>query len=182
MDMAKKIKVTNRSNGMVIYSVPDLHVNREFGPRAEKLIPYEEIYALAQQPGGRELVYNYLLVQDPDALHEALDITEQPEYWLTEEMIPTWLNSCSLNEFKDALDFAPEGVLDLIKKYAVSVPLNATDKREAIKEQLKFDVTKTIENNRLAEQEEDNTKATGAASTRRSHPTYTAPKVIKKDE
>ena len=34
---------------------------------------------------------------------------------LKEAQIPTWINSCSLDEFKDALDFAPEGIKELIK-------------------------------------------------------------------
>ena len=136
------LQVTNRSNGIVIYSVPDMHISREFNRKETKKIPYGELLALAQQPGGRELIYNYLFVQNVEALETALNIKEQPEYWLKESDIPKWINTCSLNEFKDALDFAPDGIISLIKKYAVEVPLNAADKREALKEQLKFDVDK----------------------------------------
>jgi hypothetical protein len=71
---------------------------------------------------------------------------EAPEYWLTESNIPSWMETCSLDEFKDALDFAPEGTKDLIKQYAVSLPLNDYSKRQAIKEQLGFDVSTAIEN------------------------------------
>ena len=54
------------------------------------------------------------------------------------------MESCSIDEFKDALDFAPNGTKDLIKQYAVSKPLNDYDKREAIKAQLGLDVSKAI--------------------------------------
>lgn len=145
-DMNKLIVVTNRSDGMVLYEVPDLGTKREFNCKETKQIPYKELVSLAQQPGGRELIYNFLLVQDAAALESALNVEEQPEYWLTEEKIPSWMNSCSLSEFQDALDFAPEGVKELIKKYAISMPLNAADKRAAIKEQLQFDIDKAIEN------------------------------------
>jgi len=63
------------------------------------------------------------------------------------------MDTCSLDEFKDALDFAPEGTKDLIKKYAVEKPLNDFSKREAIKDQLGFDVSKALENIQPDEEE-----------------------------
>lgn len=176
------LQVTNRSNGIVIYSVPDMHVSREFNRKETKKIPYGELLALAQQPGGRELIYNYLFVQNAEALENVLNIKEQPEYWLKESDIPKWINTCSLNEFKDALDFAPEGIISLIKKYAVEVPLNAADKREALKEQLKFDVDRAIINASV-ETENGKTVAPGQqveTTKRRSNPSYK--KIVKKEE
>lgn len=179
MEFTKKVDVTNRSNGYVFYSIPEMNIHREFFKKETKKIPYSEIDALSQQPGGRELIYNYLFIKDGDVLHDALNVNEEPEYWLTEEKIPTWINTCTIEEFKDALDFAPEGVIDLIKKYAVSVPLNASDKREAMLTQLKYDVTKAIEINKESEAAEDeNSVPVGESATkRRSQPTY---KVIEK--
>lgn len=169
----REVLVTNRSNGLVCYRIPDLNVNRTFNNRETKRIPYEELRILAQQAGGRELIYNFLYVQDKEILEEALNVKEEPEYWLTEEKIPTWINSCSIEEFKDALDFAPEGVKDLIKKFAVSVPLNASDKREAIKEQLDFDVTKVIENGLDTSDGASNAPVSGKIPPkRRAKPTY----------
>lgn len=142
--MNRPIKVTNRSNGFVAYTLPEKHLRREFNPRETKTIDYEELLEVSVQVGGRELLYNYLLINDAEAMREILNVHEEPEYWLAEEKIPTWMNSCSLNEFKDALDFAPDGVKELIKKYAVSVPLNDVSKRMAIKDILKFDVSAAI--------------------------------------
>lgn len=169
VDMNTLIAVTNRSDGMVLYEVPDLGTKREFNCKETKQIPYKELVSLAQQPGGRELIYNFLFVQDGEALEKALNVEEQPEYWLTEEKIPSWMNSCSLSEFQDALDFAPEGVKDLIKKYAISMPLNAADKRAAIKEQLKFDIDRAIEN---AKDDDAVTVAPAPKVVRRSQPKY----------
>jgi hypothetical protein len=39
------------------------------------------------------------------------------------------LKNGSKEAFLDCLDFAPEGVLDLIKKFAVELPLDNYDKR-----------------------------------------------------
>ena len=144
--MDKMCKVTNRSAGRVIYNIPEDHIRREFYNKETKEIALSELEKLAQQPGGRKLIYNYLSIQDADAIGHLVNRPIEPEYWLTEDKIPEWMNTCSLDEFKDALDFAPEGIKDLIKKYAVSLPLNDFAKRQAMFEQLGFNVTKAIEN------------------------------------
>lgn len=144
--MDKMCKVTNRSAGRVIYNIPEDHIRREFYNKETKEIALSELEKLAQQPGGRKLIYNYLSIQDADTVGHLVNRPIEPEYWLTEDKIPGWMNTCSLDEFKDALDFAPEGIKDLIKKYAVSLPLNDFAKRQAMFEQLGFNVTKAIEN------------------------------------
>lgn len=143
--MERPITVKNRSNGFVVYSLPERHVRREFNPRETKQIEYQELVELTAVSGGRELIYNYLLIQDKNAMREILNVQEEPEYWLTEEKIPEWMIKSPLDEFKDGLDFAPEGVRDLIKQYAVSMPLNDVSKRKAILDILKFDVDKAIQ-------------------------------------
>ena len=50
----------------------------------------------------------------------------------------------TLDEFLDLLDFAPIGRLDLIKKFAVSLPLTDTTKIEAVLKATGFDVSKAI--------------------------------------
>lgn len=165
-----KVKVTNRSAGPVIYSIPERHLRREFAVHETKELDESELAELAMVPGGRNLIYNFLLIQDQKVVQKILNVHEEPEYWLTEDKIPTWMTTCSLDEFKDALDFAPEGVKKLIMQYAVSIPLNDVSKREAIMDQLGFDVNKAIENNR-ASQEED-IESAPATSRRRTAPTY----------
>jgi len=58
----------------------------------------------------------------------------------------------SLDEFLDCLDFAPEGVKDLIKNLAVDLPLNDVAKREAIFNKLGFNVDNAI---RIKKESED---------------------------
>ena len=50
----------------------------------------------------------------------------------------------SIDEFLDCLDFAPEGVTELIKTLAVQLPLNDVAKREAIYNKLGFNVDNAI--------------------------------------
>lgn len=161
--MDKMCKVTNRSAGRVIYNIPEDHIRREFYNKETKVIALSELEKLAQQPGGRKLIYNYLSIQDADTVGHLVNRPIEPEYWLTEDKIPEWMNTCSLDEFKDALDFAPEGIKDLLKKYAVSLPLNDFAKRQAMFEQLGFNVTKAIENSG----EEGESAKTGKSAERR---------------
>lgn len=142
-----KVKVTNRSNATVILRVPDRHFRAELNPGETRPLTYGDILDVAARPGGRALIYNFLLIHSQQVIREGLNLKEEPEYWLTEEKLLEWMPVCSLDEFKDALNFAPEGVKDLIKKYAVSMPLKDTDKRDAIKEFLNFDVNMAISNN-----------------------------------
>lgn len=168
-----KIKVTNRSNGTVILKVQDRHFRAELNPKETRVLNYGDILDVAAQPGGRNLIYNFLLIQDAEALRQGLNVKEEPEYWLTEEKIPSWMNTCSLDEFKDALQFAPQGVLDLIKKYAVSQPLNDMAKRIAIKDALQFDVTLAITNNEKSG--EDETANAPSARRRSASVSYEVP-------
>ena len=64
-----------------------------------------------------------------------------------------------MEQLEDALDFAPLGVIELIKEKAVSLKLSDINKRDAIAKKTEFNVTKAINNIELekkAEQEEAN--------------------------
>jgi tRNA(Ile)-lysidine synthase TilS/MesJ len=61
----------------------------------------------------------------------------------------------SQEEFLDCLDFAPEGVLNLVKTLAVDLEINDLAKREAIFKKTGFNVTKAVEINRQSQEEEE---------------------------
>lgn len=173
--MKDTCSVTNKSAGRVVYKIKEDGLRREFySHETKERIPVSELTKLVQMPGGRELFYNYLYVDDEEILRYLITGEIAPEYFITEEELPAWMESCSLAEFQDALDFAPEGTKDLIKKYAVSMPLNDYSKREAIKQQLGFDISLMIENSG------DEIPAATKVSTRRVQPA--AEKIVIKSE
>lgn len=163
------VLVTNRSTGHVFYSVPEMHINRDYNPKETKKITVGEIAAVCSQPGGREMFYNYLYVHDQEALETTLNVKEEPEYWLTEAQIPTWIETCTIDEFADALDFAPEGIKDLIKHYAVTEKLADMNKRRIIQEKLNFDVTAAI---KASESDAEEEATSSTTTTRRTKPNY----------
>lgn len=146
----KMVKVTNRSNSLVGYQIPEMHIKRRFAPNETKTLSTDEIYALYARKGGKALIKNHLVLDD-DALVNELIYNVQPEYYYTSAEVKTLLLHGSNDQLLDALDFAPEGVIDMIKNEAVKSKLNDVRKREIIREKTGFDVTKAIEANAESE-------------------------------
>ena len=146
----KVYEVLNRSNSTVAYSIPDINVNRTFEPGEKKKIAFDELEKLNYQDGGSYLIQNYLFIKDI-AVTEELDVKTEPEYYYTADEVKELLSKGTLDQLSDCLNFAPNGVLDLIKSLAVSMPLNDIAKCDLINEKLGFNVLKAIENSKDAE-------------------------------
>ena len=130
------VKVTNRSDGSLSYNIPDLNLIRRFAYGETKELTVDELRKLSYIPGGQYLLDNDLYIENEDLVRELLGEVE-PEYSYSEADVR--------NLLVNGLDFAPDGVKDLVKKVAVETELNDVRKREAIMKQLNFDVTKAIE-------------------------------------
>lgn len=121
-------------------------IRREFSPgEVKRNLDAEEIQKLIFVPGGKKIIEKYLMISDKELLEE-LGLETEPEYFYDESSVKILLESGTMDQLLDCLDFAPTGVLDLIKKVAVDTRLNNMEKREAIKKALGFDITKAIEN------------------------------------
>jgi hypothetical protein len=170
MSETKRIyTVKNRSASRVVYKIPEDNIRREFNPGEVKRISYEELEKLSFQAGGRELMTNFLQIQSAEAVQE-LNIHTEPEYNMNEEQIIDLIKTGSLDAFLDCLDFAPVGVIDLLKKFSVSVPLTDYDKRQALKEKTGFDVDTAIKHIAAEKAEDSNNGSIAATTTRRVQP------------
>lgn len=148
------IKVMNRDNGTVGYTIPDLNnLHRNFQPKEEKEVTMEELRKLSYLPGGETIIRDCLIIENEEALKELLSNVE-PEYFYTEEDIKTLLTSGTIDQFMDCLDFAPAGVIDLVKDLAVKMEINDIRKRQAILEKTGFNVDKAIQINKETSEEE----------------------------
>ena len=143
--MAEKFYlVTNRSAGLVCYAIPEMGIkNREFQPGETKKISYEELANLSYLPGGLELIRGYLQVKNEEIREELIGAVE-PEYNMSIEDVKELILHGSLDEWLDCLDFAPDGVIDLIKKLSVELPLTDTRKMEAFKEKKGVNLARAI--------------------------------------
>jgi hypothetical protein len=145
--MEEKIfcNVKNRSASIIIYRIPEEGIRREFAPGEVKRIELAELEKLNYQQGGKEIIGHFLQVQSEKVMND-LGIKTEPEYNMSEQQVAELLKSGSLDAFLDCLDFAPVGVIDLVKKYSVILPLQDYDKRKALKEKTGFDVDAALRN------------------------------------
>ena len=143
MDTSKKVQVRNRSNSIVIYHVDDMGVRREFQPGETKMIPVNELWALSQKAGGAYIIRNSLFITDPATVKE-MPMKVEPEYYLDDKGVIDLLKNGTVDALLDCLDFAPNGVIDLVQKYALELPLTDTRKIKAIKDKTGFDVAKAL--------------------------------------
>lgn len=155
----KFYNVTNRSGGFVVYTVAEMNnLTREYNVGETKRISEQELNLVNNMPGGRVLLSHFLMVTDPDAL-EKIGLQPEPEYFLDIDQVKDLLINGSLDQLLDALDFAPAGVVDIIKDQAVMIPCNDVAKRQAILDKTGFDVDKAIENRKLTNADKEEAEA-----------------------
>lgn len=150
--MSIMYNVKNRSAGVATYRIPELGVRRTFQAGEVKQISAEELEKLTYRPGGMALLANFLQIMDAEGIAK-VGLNPQPEYHMSENDIRNLLLNGSLDEFLDCLDFAPPGVIDLIKKLSVSLPLGDINKRMALKEKTGFDCDAALKH--VMEEKED---------------------------
>lgn len=163
IDINKVYLVTNRSASRVFYAVPDFGVKaREFQAGETKRLPYGELEGLSQLPGGMDIIRDYLQIKAEDAREELIGNVE-PEYNMTDAEVKELILHGSMDEWLDCLDFAPEGVIDLIKTLSVELPLNDTRKMQSFKEKKGIDLERMIRSKEEERAEEAAAKAAAEA-------------------
>ena len=147
--MSTMYRVKNRGASTVVYKIPEDGIRREFKPGQTLQISSEELEKLTYQPGGTLILSQFLQILDLEGIQKA-NIKTEPEYHMSEADVSKLITSGSLDAFLDCLDFAPIGVIDLIKKLSISIPMVDIQKRKALKEKTGFDVEAALKH-----QEED---------------------------
>ena len=147
--MSTMYRVKNRGASTVVYKIADKGIRREFKPGQVMQISSEELEELTFQPGGTLILSQFLQILDLEGI-QAVRIKTEPEYHMDEAAVAQLITSGSLDAFLDCLDFAPIGVIDLIKKLSIFIPMVDIQKRKALKEKTGFDVEAALKH-----QEED---------------------------
>lgn len=161
-----EVLVSNRGHGVVGYTLAEMGgLNRQFQPGEVKRLTFEELEKLSWIPGGRYLLENELIVDNKDVIDYLLHGVE-PEYYYGEKEVKYLLTEGSLDQLLDCLDFAPAGVIELVKEMAVSLPCNDVAKRQAILDKTGYNVTNALE---MLKDDESAEEAVGVPS-RRSAP------------
>ena len=190
--MSTMYNVKNRSAGVAVYSIPEIGVNRSFQAGEVKQISAEELEKLSYVPGGMAILANFLQIMEEEGISR-VGLKPEPEYHMSEQDIAKLLKTGSIDEFLDCLDFAPPGVIDLIKKLSVSLPLTDIEKRNALKVKTGFDCDAALkhvmeekeddgENTILKTSGERRVKKEEVPAGRRTAPKYNVVSAEKKEE
>jgi hypothetical protein len=179
MDTNKTYTVKNRSSSMVVYRIPEAGIRREFAPGEAKKIAFDELEKLSYQAGGRSLMTNFLQITDESVTQE-LNIHTENEYYMSEEQVVELIKTGSYEAFLDALDYAPTGVIDLIKSFAVSIPMEDLKKRNALLEKTGFDVSKALQHVQEEKVENETSSTATTETTTNTRRTATNYKVVTK--
>ena len=160
--MSKIYRVKNRGSNLVVYKIPEDGIRREFKPGQTLPISSEELEKLTYQPGGSIILSQFLQILDLEAI-EKVNIKVEPEYYMSEQDVINLIQTGSLDAFLDALDYAPIGVIDLIKKLSIEIPMVDIQKRKALKNKTGFDVEAALKHNEEDKEDEQTTilKQTG---------------------
>ena len=152
----KLISVQNRNFGGTSYIIPDLNnLHRDFQPNEIKQITFDELFKLSQTPGGEYIIQNYLIIHDEAAVNAILNGEVEPEYFYTEKDIEDLLLNKDPDYLEDCLNFAPQGVIDLVKSMAVKLEVPDTRKRKLILEKTGFSVDNALHVNEVLNEEEE---------------------------
>lgn len=137
------MKVFNRSDSNITYSLPELNTRRVFALGESKELEPKEMEALWQMDGGMTIIKDYLVVDDPEWVEQHWDAPIE-YFWKAEEVKKCLLED-DLALFQETLDYAPAGVIDLIKMLAWQLPISDLNKIEAIRQATGFDTLAAIE-------------------------------------
>ena len=140
------VQVQNLTDNPVVYLIPEDNLRRVFGPYEEKKISVDELQKLYYQPGGSVLVQEFLRIKDRELAQEfgVDDESYDNEYSWDRAKVDNVLMNEHIDVLHDALDFAPEGIIDLITERAVALRIADVNKRNLIYECTGKDINSMI--------------------------------------
>lgn len=168
------ITVENMTNVQVGYILPTSNVTRRFIPKVKMRIAASELRELSYQSGGLDLLQNYLRVNNEELAAEfgvSADSFENEYNW-TEADVDNCLLNAELDVLLDALDFAPEGIVEALKNRAVELEISDNQKLKAIGEKTNSDLSVIIKNKHAY----DNVSASDGTSEKKTTTRRTAKK------
>lgn len=142
-----QVKVRNMVDYNVGYKIEEDNIRRQFSPHEVKTVTAGELRKLDYTRGGHVLLTSYLAVQNK-SLAQEFGVDEDSyanEYnWDAAKVDQVLLNE-PVEVLQDAMDFAPEGILQLIKDRAIALRLDSMDKRKVISDAMKIDLNGMID-------------------------------------
>lgn len=150
------VQITNMMDFPAGYVVDLTGVRRVLPPHASFRVKAGELRELSYQLGGIDILQNYIRVCNRSlALEFGIDMNDQVEYNWTEADVDRCLLNDDIDVLLDALDFAPDGIKQLIVDRAIKLEIPDVNKRQAIKDAMGTDITSAIENRHAYDDQEE---------------------------
>ena len=159
----KLIPVQNLTASVVSYIVPETNNVRHFNGQQLRKITAGELRTLYSTKGGKVLIEDYLGIKDKELAAEfniSTDVFEH-EYSWTQSEVDDVLQTGSLDALKDALEFGPEGIRQLIIDRAVELRIPDNNKLAVIQEFTGRDVGNMIKLDKELENPKEETSSKG---------------------
>lgn len=143
----KLIEVRNMMDHKQVLIDKNTRSRYVFGAQQTKTITAGELRSMAYVPGVLTMLLDgKLRIQNRELCEEFNVPTDVPEYDLTIAEIDDILLNKEADYLLDALDWAPEGILELIKRRAIELKLPDVAKRKYISDRLECNVDEMIRN------------------------------------
>lgn len=162
------VQVQNLVDHTVVFKDEDTHRRIVFNAYEPKKLTAGILRRLYYSHGGEILLRNYLSVKNAELAKEFGVSEDTIEYNWTQKDVDAVLTTGSLDELKDALDFGPDGIKDLIVDRAIALRIDNVSKRQAIKEKTGSDITTMIDLKDKVEAVEAAPEAAPEVTTRRA--------------
>ena len=161
-----KVKITNLMDCQTGY--PTISgVFRRLAPYASMTVTAEELRQSANLPGVIDLFRNYVRIGNKSLAEEFGVPSDAVEYSWTQKDVDYAVTSADIDVLLDALDFAPQGIVEMIVDRAVALEIPDMTKRQAILEKTGNDITKMIETKHAYDSVSDGAEDASSSTARR---------------
>lgn len=169
MSEKSMIQVENLADCSVVFIDDNNGMKRriEFLPGQKREIEKDALERLYYTRGGAVLLRDFLSVKD-DTLASSFGVpSDQIEYKWSRKDVDNCLLNGSNDALEDALDFAPEAIVEQLINRAVALKINNVQKRDLIMKHTGVNVDNMIKNQEYVQKLEQENKKTPVASARR---------------
>lgn len=142
----KLIPVRNLVDHTVVFRDDETHQRIAFNPFEVKKLKAGLLRKLNYSYGGNILLQDYLSVRNKELAKEFGVSDDTIEYDWTEKDVEDLLLNGEEDALLDALDFGPQGIVDLIVDKATELKINDVSKRQVISDKTGVDINARIQN------------------------------------
>lgn len=138
------------------YILPSSGRSRRLMPDVTMRVTAGELRELFFSPGGSILLQNYINVGNKSLAAEFGVPYDAIEYDWTEADVKKCLLEDNIDVLLDALDFAPQGIIETLKDDAIKLEINDRAKIKAIADKTGVDIDAAIKNNHAYDNSDTN--------------------------